>query len=113
MVDVAARGKSAELSPELKLIREKFFRHIGKPVERKEDARLLTGKGRFSDDFALPGQAYAALVRSPYAHARIRSIDVAEALNMPGVLAVLTGADAPPTVSRRSRTVLCLRPNST
>lgn len=93
MVDVAARGKSAELSPELKLIREKFFRHIGKPVERKEDARLLTGKGRFSDDFALPGQAYAALVRSPYAHAQIRSIDVAEARHSPGVLAVLTGAD--------------------
>ena len=86
-------GHTAELSPELKLIREKFFRHIGKPVERKEDGRLLTGKGRFSDDFHLPGQAYAVLVRSPYAHAQIRSIDIAEALGSSGVLTVLTGAD--------------------
>jgi aerobic carbon-monoxide dehydrogenase large subunit len=86
-------GNTGELSPEMKLIREKFFRHIGKPVERKEDGRLLTGKGRFSDDFELPGQAYAALVRSPYASAEIRSIDAAEALGSPGVLTVLTGAD--------------------
>jgi carbon-monoxide dehydrogenase large subunit len=83
----------AGLSPEMKIIREKFFRHIGKPVERKEDGRLLIGRGRFSDDFTLPGQAYAALVRSPYAHAEIRSIDAAQALGSPGVLAVLTGAD--------------------
>ncbi len=101
MIDTAHIGRpagqpednSAALSPELKLIREKFFRHIGKPVERKEDGRLLTGKGRFSDDFHLPGQAYAALVRSPHASAEIRSIDVAEALGSPGVLAVLTGED--------------------
>ena len=83
----------AGLSPEMKIIREKFFRHIGKPVERKEDGRLLIGKGRFSDDFHLPGQAYAAVVRSPYANAEIRSINVGEALNSPGVLTVLTGAD--------------------
>jgi carbon-monoxide dehydrogenase large subunit len=98
MVDAVHRTRKpkddpAALSPEMKLIREKFFRHIGKPVERKEDGRLLIGKGRFSDDFSLPGQAYAVLVRSPYAHARIRSIDTAEARNSPGVLAVLTGAD--------------------
>ena len=101
MVDAAHPGRSlpqsdgtaAGLSPEMKLIREKFFRHIGKPIERKEDARLITGKGRFSDDFHLPGQTYAALVRSPYAHAQILSIDVTEALSSPGVLAVLTGAD--------------------
>ena len=91
MVDAA--DDTSKLSPEMKLIREKLFRHIGQPVERKEDARLLTGKGRFSDDFALPGQAYAALVRSPYAHAEIQSIETKEALNSPGVLAVLTGAD--------------------
>src|SRR5215213_2621249 len=78
-------GNTAELSPEMKLIREKFFRHIGKPIERKEDGRLLTGNGRFSDDFHLPGQAYAAVVRSPYAHAQIRSINVEEALASPGV----------------------------
>ena len=53
---------------------------FGRPVRRKEDARLLTGQGRFSDDFTLPGQAYARFVRSPHAHARIRRIDVAAAL---------------------------------
>src|SRR5882672_6955526 len=67
---------------------------IGRPVVRKEDAALLTGQGRFSDDLDLPGQAYAAFVRSPHAHARIRAIDAAAALAVPGVLAVLTGADA-------------------
>ena len=45
---------------------------FGKPVRRKEDARLLTGNGRYSDDFTLPGQASAQFVRSPHAHARIR-----------------------------------------
>lgn len=67
---------------------------IGQPAIRKEDAALLTGQGRFSDDLNLPGQAYAAMVRSPHAHARIRAIDAAAALALPGVLAVLTGADA-------------------
>jgi carbon-monoxide dehydrogenase large subunit len=66
---------------------------IGAPVLRKEDARLLTGKGSFSDDLELPGQAHAAMVRSPHAHARIAAIDAAAALGVPGVLAVLTGAD--------------------
>ena len=67
---------------------------IGEPVVRKEDAELLTGQGRFSDDVNLPGQAYAVMVRSPHAHARIRGIDVAAAMAVPGVIAVLTGADA-------------------
>jgi carbon-monoxide dehydrogenase large subunit len=67
---------------------------IGKPVQRKEDERLLTGRGRFSDDVNLPGQAYAAFVRSPHAHARIVSIEKEAAMEIPGVLAVLTGADA-------------------
>jgi len=67
---------------------------IGKPVRRTEDARLLAGKGRYSDDFNLPGQAYACLVRSPHAHARIRRVDTAKALAVPGVIAVLTGEDA-------------------
>jgi len=66
---------------------------IGMPVLRKEDSRLLTGSGRFSDDVNLPGQAYAAMVRSPHAHARIAGIGAAQALAAPGVLAVLTGAD--------------------
>jgi len=66
---------------------------FGKPLKRQEDPRLITGRGRFSDDVSLPGQAHAHLVRSPYAHARIRGIDAAAALAVPGVLAVLTGRD--------------------
>lgn len=81
-------------TPEMELIRQSLFREIGRPLERKEDQRLVTGRGRFSDDFAVAGQTFAALVRSPYPHARILGIDSAEALAAPGVLAVLTGADA-------------------
>ena len=66
---------------------------IGQPIPRKEDLRLVTGNGRYSDDVSLPGQAYAAILRSPHAHARIRAIDTAAARAMPDVLAVLTGAD--------------------
>ena len=67
---------------------------IGKPVRRREDARLLTGAGHYADDTNLPGQAYACLIRSPHAHARIVSIDTAPAAEAPGVIAVLTGSDA-------------------
>ena len=67
---------------------------IGQPIPRKEDFRLLTGRGCFSDDVNLPGQLYAEMVRSPYAHARISGIDTSEALAFPGVLCVLTGQDA-------------------
>src|SRR5947207_3133973 len=66
---------------------------IGKALTRKEDLRLLRGAGRYSDDLSLPGQAYAVFLRSPHAHARIVAIDTAAARAMPGVLAVLTGAD--------------------
>jgi carbon-monoxide dehydrogenase large subunit len=72
---------------------ETGFRFIGQPMPRHEDARLLTGQGRFTDDFNLPGQTYAAMVRSPHAHARIISIDKSRALALPGVLGVFTGAD--------------------
>jgi carbon-monoxide dehydrogenase large subunit len=66
---------------------------IGTALPRLEDARLLTGKGCYSDDFTLPGQAYAVMLRSPHAHARIVAIDAAAARAMPGVLGVLTGTD--------------------
>ena len=66
---------------------------IGEPVRRKEDLRLITGKGRFSDDVNFPGQLYAVMLRSPHAHARIRAIDTQKALAIPGVMQVLTGAD--------------------
>ncbi len=79
------------------------FNAIGQPVRRKEDQRLLTGKGRFTDDFSLDGQAYAAMVRSPHPHARIKRIDTAAAKAMPGVLGVFTGADCAPTGSVRCR----------
>ncbi|HEU5321263.1 MAG TPA: xanthine dehydrogenase family protein molybdopterin-binding subunit, partial [Methylomirabilota bacterium] len=62
-------------------------------VRRLEDPRLLQGLGRYSDDVSLARQAYAVVVRSPHAHAHVRTIDVAAARNAPGVLAVLTGAD--------------------
>ena len=72
---------------------ETGFCFIGKPMPRKEDERLITGRGRFSDDCNLDGQAYAVMVRSPYPHARIVAIDAAGAKAMPGVLGVYTGAD--------------------
>ena len=67
---------------------------IGKSVPRREDARLLTGKGRYAADFNLPGQTFAYVLRSPHAHAKIVAIDAAPATDIPGVLAVLSGADA-------------------
>jgi carbon-monoxide dehydrogenase large subunit len=67
---------------------------IGQPVIRKEDAALVIGQGQFSDDLNLAGQAYAVMVRSAHPHARIRAIDAAAAMALPGVIAVLTGADA-------------------
>jgi carbon-monoxide dehydrogenase large subunit len=66
---------------------------IGQGIRRFDDARLLKGEGRFHNDVNLPGQVHMVVVRSPHAHARIRSIDTAAARAMPGVVAVLTGAD--------------------
>ena len=53
------------------MLLEQALKSVGKPVPRNEDQRLITGKGRFSDDFSLPGQVWAAMVRSPHPHARI------------------------------------------
>ncbi len=64
---------------------------IGARVARKEDKRFLTGKGRYTDDMSVPGMKYAIFVRSPYAHAKIKSIDAAAAKAMPGVIGVLDG----------------------
>jgi carbon-monoxide dehydrogenase large subunit len=68
-------------------------RNFGRPVRRLEDKRFVMGMGRYVDDLIFPGQTYAAFVRTPYAHARILGIDATEALALPGVLKVLTGAD--------------------
>ena len=83
MIEVDQAAPPAELS----------FRSIGKPMPRNEDERLATGRGRFSDDFSLEGQAYAVMLRSQHPHARILGIDAARAKAMPGVLGVFTGAD--------------------
>jgi aerobic carbon-monoxide dehydrogenase large subunit len=66
---------------------------MGASVKRIEDGRFITGQGQFTDDITLPGQTWAAFVRSPHAHARIRSIDASAAIAMPGVHRVYTGAD--------------------
>jgi carbon-monoxide dehydrogenase large subunit len=66
---------------------------VGQPVRRKEDDTLVRGKGRYTDDFGLPGQAYAWMVRSSHAHGIIKGIDTAAANAMPGVLGVWTGRD--------------------
>ena len=68
---------------------------LGKSIKRVEDRRLITGKGRFVDDINLAGTAHMAILRSPYAHANIKSIDTSIAKTMPGVVDVLTGADVP------------------
>jgi carbon-monoxide dehydrogenase large subunit len=74
--------------------------YIGQPIPRREDARLLVGAGTFVDDLDIPGVVQAAMVRSPYAHARIKSIDTRQARALPGVLAVITASDAPDLQSR-------------
>src|SRR5213083_3528315 len=66
---------------------------VGQPVRRKEDDTLVRGKGKYTDEFNLPGQAYAWIVRSTHAHGIIRGIDTSAAKTMPGVLGVWTGAD--------------------
>ncbi len=66
---------------------------MGHPMKRKEDPRFIQGKGRYVDDVKLPGMLYMDIVRSPYAHAKIKKIDASAALAMDGVLAVITGED--------------------
>lgn len=78
------------MSETRKFMSNKF---IGQSVKRVEDKRFITGKGRYTDDIVLPGMLHAHFVRSPYAHARVVSIDTAEALAIPGVIAVYTGDD--------------------
>ena len=68
--------------------------HLGQPIERFEDAALLSGRGRYGDDIGVaPGTLHAAVLRSPHAHAEVMAVDASAALALPGVHAVLTGAD--------------------
>ena len=62
-------------------------------LKRKEDARFIRGKGTYLDDIRLPGMVHGAVLRSPYAHAKINSIDTSAALALPGVAAVITAKD--------------------
>ena len=68
---------------------------LGKPIKRTEDPRFITGEGRYLDDIKLQSMTHMAILRSPYAHANIRSIDTSKAKAMPGVIAVFVGADIP------------------
>ena len=68
---------------------------LGAPVKRVEDPKFITGKGRYLDDIKLPGMVHVSILRSPYAHANIRSIDTSAAKAAPGVIAVIVGADIP------------------
>lgn len=68
-------------------------RYVGKDVLRKEDAELITGQARFTEDLVLPGMLWMAVVRSPFAHARIKKVDVSKALAMDGVVAAFSGED--------------------
>ena len=70
------------------------YRWVGRSVPRKEDPRLLAGRGGYIGDVTVPGMLHAAVLRSPHAHARIVSIDTSAARALPGVVAVLTGAEA-------------------
>ena len=64
---------------------------MGHSIKRKEDPRFIRGQGNYVDDIQLPGMLHMDIVRSPYAHAKIKKIDSAKALKVPGVLAVITG----------------------
>src|SRR5579872_4062954 len=66
---------------------------IGAAVERKEDYRFLTGAGQYTDDIVLPQQSYGVFVRSPHAHAKIKSLDIEAAKASPGVIGIFTGRD--------------------
>src|ERR1700676_3756202 len=86
----SAKDRADQLTAE-RLAVEKFA--VGQSVPRSEDPMLLRGKGHYTDDVSLPGQAYAVMVRSQNAHGIIRAIDTQAALKMPGVLGVYTSAD--------------------
>ena len=78
------------------LERETKLQGLGSSRLRKEDARFIRGRGTYVDDIKLPGMLFGAIVRSPYAHARIKSINKAKALAVPGVVAVLVADDLKP-----------------
>jgi aerobic carbon-monoxide dehydrogenase large subunit len=90
---VASRHAAAAALPTPAAVRTPEGGYIGAPVPRREDARLLTGRGTFVDDLEIPGVVHAAMLRSVHAHARVRRIDTRAARALPGVLAVVTAAE--------------------
>ncbi len=88
-MEVALKSLSASKA-ETVMVAKKW---VGQRLKRKEDIRLLTGKGRFVDDIKIPGMHFVAILRSPYAHAKIKRIETSRALKQPGVLAVVTGKE--------------------
>src|SRR5438132_797043 len=96
MADTPVRDKPATARPAAPVAKPSG--PIGARIERKEDARFLTGAGQYTDDITLPHQSYACFVRSTHAHARLRSVQTEAARRSPGVLAVYTAADLPPAV---------------
>jgi carbon-monoxide dehydrogenase large subunit len=91
-IDAGLVAEQIEEHPE-QLSAPDSAQHIGKPLRRKEDRRLITGRTRWTDNIALPGLLHVAMVRSPMAHARITRVDVSAALDRPGVVAAFSGAD--------------------
>jgi carbon-monoxide dehydrogenase large subunit len=85
-------------------VAERAQRYMGGGVLRKEDPELISGQARFIDDITLPGMQWVGIVRSPFAHARINSIDTSRAKEMPGVVAVFSGPTAFPARGRLRRT---------
>jgi aerobic carbon-monoxide dehydrogenase large subunit len=83
-VDAAGRSQAEKFKPTQK-------NWVGKAVKRREDARIIRGKGRYLDDIQMEGMVHCKILRSPYAHARIKSVDVSKARAAEGVLFVLTG----------------------
>ena len=74
-------------------VAERAEKYVGRGVLRKEDPELISGQGRFIDDISFPGMLWVAVVRSPFAHAKINGVDTTRATGMPGVVAVYSGAD--------------------
>jgi CO/xanthine dehydrogenase Mo-binding subunit len=86
---------------------------IGAPIRRVEDPLLLVGKGCFVDDINLPGMLHMVVLRSPYAHAKIRSIDTQAAKAIKGVVTVVTGAELPERLNINARSRRRSRPGHT
>ena len=74
-------------------------KYIGKSVKRVEDKRFITGQGKYTDDIKMPGMVHAYILRSPYAHATVNSIDIDAAKRAEGVVAIYTGADIPEAIA--------------